>query len=154
MHTIDILLEAVKVEATNLKNNATQEEIDSLGRMLIFGFSPTNCIYGQMTGNCYSKRAYELINSSANLLYITPRSSVSIRNLCNKKDITKIDFTKDNHGQFHSPIEMYLSLMEHIGGRLYIDMLVEYIKGITNTFNIPSEHIEAIKSRYEYELEY
>lgn len=53
----------VAEEAKALKENATKEEINRLN----FGtFDPgdnRHCIYGQITGNCSSKRAIELIGS-------------------------------------------------------------------------------------------
>jgi hypothetical protein len=59
MKKAEFLLE-VKTELDNIKANATKEEI---GRLNIESFnvnSPTRCIYGLMTGECFSNRAKEL----------------------------------------------------------------------------------------------
>lgn len=54
-------IEDVKKEAVALRKNATKEE---LGRLDLYSFNADlkdRCVYGQMTGNCASPRACELI---------------------------------------------------------------------------------------------
>ena len=56
-------------EAKNLKKFATLEE---LAKLNIENFNPQasrNCIYGQMTGICYSSRATTLIKTCAKRVY-------------------------------------------------------------------------------------
>jgi len=62
--TLKKLIELVTKEAINLKANATQEELDNLNFNCLLPSDSTQCIYGQMTGNCDSKRAVELIRLS------------------------------------------------------------------------------------------
>jgi hypothetical protein len=58
--TNEEFLQEVKNEINLLKKNATKEE---LGRLDFRSFSPVVvhlCLYGQMTGDCYSVRAFVL----------------------------------------------------------------------------------------------
>lgn len=54
-------LSDVVAEAVNIKQNASTEEISKLDLNTIDPESYHSCIYGQMTGNCTSNRAHELI---------------------------------------------------------------------------------------------
>ncbi len=54
----------VEHEVRAIKANATPEEIEKLNFSRLNPLRPTNCIYGQMTGICNSKRAEELMNKS------------------------------------------------------------------------------------------
>jgi hypothetical protein len=47
-------------EIENIKQKATAEEIGKLNFYHLLPMYKTDCIYGQMTGNCYSARAKEL----------------------------------------------------------------------------------------------
>jgi|GEM_PF-1640369 len=60
-YTIEQFLEDVRKEARMLKQSATEEE---LSRLSLNDLQPDfggYCIYGQMTGSCFSMRASELI---------------------------------------------------------------------------------------------
>lgn len=57
-------LKDVEHEVKMLKQHATLEELSNLGFNYFDPQSPTGCIYGQMTGNCTSIRANELMNKS------------------------------------------------------------------------------------------
>lgn len=59
-------LKEVKKEIINIKKHATAEEIDMLDFFRLNAYNYRQCIYGQMTGNCYSKRATELIRLCCN----------------------------------------------------------------------------------------
>lgn len=56
------LKELVVEEAVNLKKYATQEEIEKLDFIDLDPDDGTRCIYGQMTGTCFSSRASILLN--------------------------------------------------------------------------------------------
>lgn len=61
-----LFLIAVRAEIKRIKRLATSEEID---RLDFSKFSHTNvmtCIYGQMTGHCYSDRARAIMPKSFN----------------------------------------------------------------------------------------
>lgn len=57
------LVKLVKSELKNLRKNATQEELIKLGKNRINPDNRYMCIYGQMTGDCCSDRAIELIRN-------------------------------------------------------------------------------------------
>ncbi len=52
-------------EATKLKSCATQEELEMLSFGRLKPDDKNKCIYGQMTGNCFSERATELLSCCA-----------------------------------------------------------------------------------------
>lgn len=55
-------LKDVAKEVESLKTNATPQELKRLNFKKLKPESYTKCIYGQMTGNCTSKRATDLID--------------------------------------------------------------------------------------------
>lgn len=63
------LLKNAKKELLNIKKFATESEIERLINAIesyeFDGKRSQNCIYGAMTGNCYSSRASELIKKCA-----------------------------------------------------------------------------------------
>lgn len=60
-YTEDQFFEDVKAEATALKETATKEELAKLRAHFLNPFQYDQCVYGLMTGSCYSGRASELI---------------------------------------------------------------------------------------------
>jgi len=66
----------VREEAKNLLKFSTREERANLN---FEEFSPENsfeCIYGQMTGNCFSPRAEQLIKQCASKVYDGTATSI------------------------------------------------------------------------------
>lgn len=57
-------LKAVEHEVKTLKKLATKEELENLNFEYLHPEFPQSCIYGQMTGECYSKRAKELMDKA------------------------------------------------------------------------------------------
>ena len=55
----------VKDEAENLKKYALPRELAKLSFSKLFPWAYNKCIYGQMTGNCHSERAKELLSKCA-----------------------------------------------------------------------------------------
>src|SRR5690606_22686038 len=113
----DELKRLVKNEAELLKKYATDEEIL---RLSFDGLDPmrgNKCIYGQMAGDCYSRRAIELLN------------------LCAKPYSQRLggyvesgDDLFEKYYRAFSPIELYISLD---GARN--KELISYLKDETNT---------------------
>lgn len=66
-------LKEVMHEINMLKQHATQEEISRLDFRWFSPDSTRNCIYGQMTGDCTSLRAKELMDLSCIRLIINKR---------------------------------------------------------------------------------
>ncbi len=56
------LKQRVLEELTLLKQHATTEEINLLNEIPINPSSHEECIYGAMTGDCFSERAHELLS--------------------------------------------------------------------------------------------
>src|ERR1044072_4459641 len=64
-YTFEQLKDDVRKEAEALKVHATKEELNKLRFESLFPGFADACIYGLMTGNCFSNRAAELIYSCA-----------------------------------------------------------------------------------------
>jgi hypothetical protein len=103
-------LSAVEHEVRSLKENATAEE---LGRLDFDSLNPSyadRCIYGQMTGNCGSIRARNLMIKGCTMvapLHITSnRNFTSIRRFIVKSN-------NDNDWNFRSRTFNYFSALEH-----------------------------------------
>lgn len=58
-------LEDVRAEVVALRENATKEELSELSVGLLSSNDTRKCIYGQMTGDCYSERADALLDKCA-----------------------------------------------------------------------------------------
>lgn len=108
------LTDAVEAEARALRNHATQDEIDMLDFDELDPLDPDQCIYGQMTGNCYSDRAKELIELCCNRVYKSFHGSLpNIGAPLNGSPIGKSRMCDDeelhSNTEYYSPIELYIS---------------------------------------------
>jgi len=118
-------LEHVETEATHIRENATNEEINKLDFDYLDPEHVEHCIYGQMTGKCDSERAREL----------TPKSFRSTPALGYKESFTKWDkFRRQptrSFGKFvgFTHLEVYIMLK---GAKT--EELLKYIKGVNKTF--------------------
>lgn len=63
------LCSLVEMETKKLKEHATKKELRRLNLKRLAPSSTVSCIYGQMTGSCYSERAHELITKCAPKMY-------------------------------------------------------------------------------------
>lgn len=117
----------VKKEADKLKRFATQEEIAKLN----FGkLEPTNrneCIYGQMTGDCYSGRANELIVECAERVYSVNKHDNAMDKNNRLNGAPTIKKTTDRKYWYHSPIEMFIAYDKNKG--VNSKRLIDYLKG-------------------------
>ena len=104
-----ILEELVIKEATNLKKHATKQELAKLDYYRLSGDSITNCIYGQMTGNCGSSRSYRLIKKCCIKVYNVNKgySNILIDNTLNGKP-ENLKRPSDRLLYYVSPIEKFL----------------------------------------------
>ena len=57
----ETVIKHVMLEIENIKKFATKEQVMRLSIEKVFPFSPDRCIYGLMTGNCFSDEAQQLI---------------------------------------------------------------------------------------------
>lgn len=117
-------------EATALKKHATEQELD----MLSFeGLNPEDsryCIYGQMTGSCWSERAVELINLCASRVYddVEPtEDGVFSGAKLNGSPIEKDRLT------YWSPIEVFISRNSFKDNDNLNKKLIRFLKGEIKT---------------------
>lgn len=141
--TKETFLKDVRTEVEGLKANATQEEISKLN---IQFFNPDNkfaCIYGQMTGNCSSKRAKELMDASC----------VRVTKLSDNVDEKTFDAVADKiNGNYTSQTwgttwfdGTYIRNFDHLSMiELYIFLkgaspknIMDYLKGEVETLELP-----------------
>lgn len=136
-----ILVDLVKKEAKAIKENATEKEIDNLDFDELRPANTQRCIYGQMTGDCYSLRANDLIVKCAKRVYETTGGI----NKCNIHKLNGKPFLLDNSQlrtqKYHSPIELFILFDEKNN-----KMLIDYLKGNRKTFKIvtPLENISLV----------
>lgn len=111
------LKKLVLKEADNLKKFATVAERSNLNFDRLRPNNASHCIYGQMTGRCYTKRAEELLN----------QCTVPYKDVYDVKKRTKDKTFKDGVFRAFSPIEMYI--LEQ-GAKN--ENLINYLKGETD----------------------
>lgn len=112
----------VDQEITNLKKYATKEEISKLNFENFCPSSERRCIYGQMTGGCYTKRANYLIGKCAPFLYKNPKRVSYKEAPLNGRPV------KDREKYKHfSPIEIFIVRYDqnYEGGRYVMNRLKE-----------------------------
>lgn len=119
----------VRHEAKALRRNATEQEKGKLNAAKLIVDSRMSCIYGQMTGNCDSPRAIELIEKCASRVLENPnpyeyRPSISTLNGTPRGKA---------RARYFSPIEVFIYNNQGIKSRN--KDLIDYIKGETNELN-------------------
>ncbi len=129
------LIELVKVEADNIKQHATSEEINRLNFEGLYPSNAERCIYGQMTGNCYSIRANKLIIECATRVYkLTDTSSNALAEVSLNGKPKK---ESDRASNYHSPIEIFIyGSSQTKSGVLNNKRLINYLKGKTNKLKL------------------
>lgn len=133
METTDreILIEQVVLEATALKKNATPEERGNLSFATLSPYSPFDCIYGQMTGDCWSIRAEVLIRACAQRAYKPKGSGVDNPELNGSPEGARRN--KDYLQPYYfSPIEVFI-VSNLRGDENENAKLIAYLKGETET---------------------
>jgi hypothetical protein len=140
MYTFEQLKEDVRKEAEALRIHATKEERERLN----FGeLNPEfigDCIYGQMTGNCYSERASILIGKCA-FRYVKDGSLTNIKHegfnriaYCingTQVDDLHANRNSDDEPPHYSAIEAYILLPEAQNANL-----IAYLRGETDTLTL------------------
>jgi hypothetical protein len=111
------LIKLVADEAEKLKTHATQRELKNLHFEMLNGGIVDSCIYGQMTGHCYSQRAIELLN-----LCTIPYSD----KLDYKVKPYNDKFTTERTRPF-SAIEYFIS-MKYDNAEMNNEILIDYLK--------------------------
>lgn len=124
----------VRREATNLKKAATSEELNNL---LVKELNPNDahgCIYGQLTGDCYNKRASELLRTCAvpvakQFNMNEGEEHIMLNSSDWKKDTWKKVRSMLDIRRYYSAIEIYISLATL---KEQTD-LINYLKGKQST---------------------
>lgn len=123
------LVTLVKKEASNLKKRALKKERRLLDFKELNPSSALSCIYGQMTGCCWSTRANQLISNCAERVYNNPVSDLTCGVLNGKPKITS---SGDRSKHYFSPIECFICFdgNKKNGNN---EKLIDYLKGKTKT---------------------
>lgn len=121
------LCELVLLEADNIKQYCTEEEISKLDIGTLNPEHVEKCIYGQMTGNCESSRSLNLIQDLP--IFFNEIMQDSTKETL--KNTTK-NYRGNEFGKYvFSPIEVYISLPNANNKNL-----INYIKGINPVLKI------------------
>jgi len=91
-------------EATKLRDMITPNEADRLKFGWLDSRQATKCIYGQLTGGCFSVRATDLIKACASRVYKNDSGNKDLRD--SKLNGSPI---KGDRRDFWSPIEVFIS---------------------------------------------
>jgi hypothetical protein len=143
------LFDHVKQEAAALKKYVTAEEIAKLDPSTIQN-TAERCVYGQMTGDCNSERAFDLIQNCCERVY-----DVQYANMQQRKEgkqwlkLNGSPKTKERRNfviAYMSPIESLLALSDDNDNApsLYqatenIKNLIAYLKGETDELILTEE---------------
>lgn len=127
-------------EARNLRKFATKEEKDRLDFMKLNSSSKFDCIYGQMTKNCFSVRAKELIEKSCSRVYSTSsgdtweeyRLNGTPKGKYRREDGANNLYPGEEKTSYFSPIEVFIARGDNWKNGAN-DRLVKYIKGEIKT---------------------
>lgn len=132
-YTFEQLKEDVRKEAEALRVHATIEERERLDINRLDSTDRRHCIYGQMTGNCFSERAAELINNCAITHFENlPDTLEEITSFVTEKPKYFLDTRADPWlSSTYSAIEAYILLPEANN-----ENLISYLRGETETLEL------------------
>lgn len=114
-------------EAIKLKEHTTPEELARLDIADFSSYDSKHCIYGLMTGNCYSVRASKLINNCAERVYGSNGGWDSPLN--GAPDPLVEGYERGT--RYHSPIEMCLAA-QNGGGTKIARVIINFLQGGIN----------------------
>lgn len=117
------LKELVKQEADKLKEFAIKEELNRLDFKTLTPERIDLCIYGQMTGDCFSDRSFDLVRKCS-----TPFSAT--RSFYSPSEARNVYYAPPGRRPF-SPIEFYISQR---GAKN--ENLINYLKGLTTVLEL------------------
>jgi hypothetical protein len=121
------------IEATNLKKYATAEEINELDIEELDPDHTSRCIYGLMTGYCYSDRANELILQCCTRVYESNLKEPDDPDIKDAKLNGKPMPTINRRYAYHSPIETLI--LNDTPKKEYQKKLIRFLKGKTKTLS-------------------
>lgn len=139
-YTFEQLKEDVKKEAEALRVHATEEELEKLDFTIVDPTHKQLCYYGQMTGNCFSRRAAELIDKCCSR-YFAPElmpngGHVNMKRVSKYANGTKVkDFVNERSSMIEethfSAIEAYILLPKAKNKNL-----IAYLRSETETLEL------------------
>jgi hypothetical protein len=128
----------VKEEATALRHFATENELKKLNFDHLNSQNRTDCVYGQIAGDCTNERALDLIRKCAGKCFLsngrTPERSI-MNSAVNPGKLTskeRYSIGATRPYGFFSPIECFIDILENQknGNNR---RLISYLKGETDT---------------------
>lgn len=129
MNRHTLMKQLVVEEATKLRKHATKKELQNLDFKNLDSDSTQRCIYGQMTGNCFSERTRDLMNKSCKRVYKTS-DWASIRESKINGELNENIIRND----FWSPIEVFIDQPRNKENGNN-ELLVKFLKGEINELN-------------------
>lgn len=125
-------LDEVKKEASAIREYATNEQKSKLCIDTFYPELYDSCIYGQLTGDCFSSETIELMNKcNTYLAYKDVYTSSINEELRLAKPIKANTISRDRCYPFYTSLELYICLD---GAK--IEDLINYIKGEQKEFNL------------------
>lgn len=124
---IKAMFKLAKKEAVKLRERATPGELAKLNFEWLDYANPKTCIYGQMTGNCYSDRAKNLIVLCAERIYekrFTGSNSLTSNVLGGAPTI-------EARWDYFSPIEMFI----YRAPTKSIKSMISFLQGTSNSLD-------------------
>jgi len=119
-----------KEEAENLRKNATKKELSHLSLADLDASNVHSCIYGQLTGSCFSTRAHKLIDACCTKVYkVNPKKLTNLiksSTLGDKPEDQIVGYLRKY--AYFSPLEKALLYMTYNQK----SNLISYLKGETN----------------------
>lgn len=129
---IEDIKECAHVELVNLRKHATKDEIDKLVRERFFPTNRRHCVYGQMTGDCFSTRAHELIRLCAPVML---EGHLRFDTVFKKVAISTVETRKDGR-MAYSPVEVLLMLYYGKGKFEKFTHILNFLKGTGKTVRL------------------
>lgn len=128
---LQAMRELATKEAKKLKTQLTEEEKLNLNESSFDPEDEEQCIYGQITGDCRSERAYELIMGCCERVYSGNTLDLARRTLNGKP--TECE-ASERLWSYNSPIETLIFPIN--GGKTDGIKIIKYLKGETKTLKL------------------
>lgn len=129
-----ILCSLVIEEATNLREYATKKELNKLNLKNLYPSCTDTCIYGQMTGDCYSARAHKLISMCTSKIY---KGNLRYFKLNGNPKTETLSERLYLVNEYYSPIEIFIAncLSEDKKS------IINFLKGKTKTLKLKTKKL-------------
>jgi hypothetical protein len=150
----EVLKFLVKEECDKLKNTLTDDEKSRIRPGRLDPLNPNMCLYGQITGNCYSRRAQDLIIACCTKVFVPQLHSSDLLTRA-KLNGSPWECELDHTGfgevrrfeKYHSPIEIYIHNLDRMWGshdtingeeyHRFLSNVGTYVRGEIETLEFP-----------------